>query len=329
MQFQKAQRKRAKLRLALSGPSGSGKTHSALLIAKGLGGRIAMIDTEHGSASLYSDLVEFDVMELEPPYTPERFIEAIRSAASAGYDVCIIDSITHEWDGSGGCLEMNEQIAQRKFKGNTWSAWSETTPRHRAFLDEILQAPMHVIATMRSKTETVQGDDKKVKKLGMKVVQREGAEYEFTVVLDLEHEKHWAAASKDRTRLFAEPHVITIDTGRRLAQWLDSGAHLAEAEPPTEKSPVHEIKGDALNVVPPKQALDAATRMLAILEDDVEEDIKALKVYDLHDELTKDSDLYIAASHEMNSKSRSAWKAYVAMAKQRERQSNDPRGVRF
>jgi hypothetical protein len=222
MQFQKAQRKRAKLRLALSGPSGSGKTHSALLVAKGLGGRIAVIDTERGSASLYSDLVEFDTMELQPPFTPERFIEAIQYAAKEGYDVCIIDSITHEWDGSGGCLEINEQIAQAKYRGNTWSAWNETTPRHRAFLDAILQAPMHVIATMRSKTETVQGDDKKVKKLGMKAVQREGAEYEFTAVLDLEHEKHYAVTSKDRTRLFAEPHVITPETGQRIAAWLDS-----------------------------------------------------------------------------------------------------------
>ncbi len=224
MQFQKAQRKRAKLRLALSGPSGSGKTYSALLIAKGFGGRIAVIDTESGSASLYADLVEFDTLELAPPFTPERFCDALKAAADAGYDVCVIDSITHEWDGAGGCLEINEQIAHAKFKGNTYAAWSETTPRHRAFLDAILQAPMHVIATMRSKTETVQGNDKKVKKLGMKPIQREGAEYEFTVVLDLEHERHYAIASKDRTRLFAEPHVITEATGSRLAGWLESGA---------------------------------------------------------------------------------------------------------
>lgn len=224
MQFQKAVRKRARLRLALSGPSGSGKTYGALLIAQGIGGRIAVIDTERGSASLYSDLVEFDTLELNPPFAPERFIEAIQAAAKAGYDVCVIDSITHEWDGAGGCLEINEQIAHSKFRGNTWAAWNETTPRHRAFVDAILQSPMHIIATMRSKTETVQGEDKKVKKLGMKAVQREGMEYEYTVVLDLEHEKHYAVASKDRTRLFAEPHVITADTGRRLAEWLDSGA---------------------------------------------------------------------------------------------------------
>lgn len=224
MQFQKATRKRTKLRLALSGPSGSGKTHSALLIAKGLGGRIGVVDTERESASIYCNLVDFETLPINPPYAPERFIEAIHTAAKADFDVLILDSITHEWEGSGGCLEINEAIAQAKFRGNTWAAWNETTPRHRAFLDAILQAPMHVIATMRSKTETVQGDDKKVKKLGMKAIQREGAEYEFTTVLDLEHEKHYAVASKDRTNLFSEPHIITTDTGKRLLAWLDSGA---------------------------------------------------------------------------------------------------------
>jgi hypothetical protein len=237
VQFQKAVRKRAKLRLALSGPSGSGKTYGALMIAKGLDGKIAVIDTERGSASLYSDLVEFDTLELNPPFTPERCIDALLSAAKAGYDICIFDSITHEWDGAGGCLESNEEIAQAKFRGNTWAAWNVTTPRHRAFMDAILQSPMHVIATMRSKTETVQGDDKKVKKLGMKAVQREGSDYEFTVVLDLEHDKHYAIGSKDRTRLFAEPHVISQKTGVRLREWLESGAEPAPIVEPPKAAP--------------------------------------------------------------------------------------------
>lgn len=256
MQFQKAVRKQAKLRLALAGPSGSGKTFSGLKIAQGLGGKIAVIDTERGSASLYSDLVDFDALELTPPFTPERFIEAIHAAASAGYDVLMLDSITHEWDGPGGCLEANEQLAHAKYKGNTWAAWNETTPRHRAFLDAILQAPMHVIATMRSKTETVQGDDKKVKKLGMKAVQREGAEYEFAVVLDLEHEKHYALASKDRTRLFSEPHIITEDTGKRLAAWLASGAStkLSESEVTDHLTAIR----DATDMDSLRQAFDTA-----------------------------------------------------------------------
>jgi hypothetical protein len=182
-----------------------------------------VIDTERGSASLYSHLVDFDTLELNPPFEPERFREAITAAAAAGYEVCIIDSITHEWDGSGGCLEINEATAQAKFRGNTWAAWNETTPRHRAFIDAILQSPMHMIATMRSKTETVQGDDKKVKKLGMKAVQREGTEYEFSTVLDLEHERHYAVSTKDRTGQFLQPHIISRETGARIKAWLESG----------------------------------------------------------------------------------------------------------
>lgn len=224
MKFTPAVRKRAKLRLAISGPSGSGKTYGALQIAAGIGGKVALIDTERGSASLYSDMLQFDTLELNPPYAPERFIEAIKAAESAGYDVIVIDSITHEWNGSGGCCDINENLAQAKYRGNTWSAWSETTPRHRAFVDAILQSSAHVIATMRSKTETVQGEDKKVRKVGMKTEQRDGTDYEFTVMLELEHEKHLAVATKDRTRLFREPHVIAPATGQRLIAWLDSGA---------------------------------------------------------------------------------------------------------
>lgn len=227
MKFEKAVRMKAKLRLALTGPSGSGKTYGALTVAKGIGGKIAVIDTEKGSASLYAHLAEFDVLELDPPYSPERFIEAVKAAEGAGYDILIIDSITHEWNGVGGCLELVDQIANAKYKGNSWSAWNEVTPRHRAFLDGLMRSPLHVIATMRSKTETAQTEvngRKKVVKLGMKAEQRDGAEYEFTTVLDIVHEGHYALASKDRTGLFAgDPQPITEDTGRRLLDWLESG----------------------------------------------------------------------------------------------------------
>ena len=236
MQFTKAVRKKSKLRLALTGPSGSGKTYSALLIAKGLGGKVAVIDTEHGSASLYSDLMDFDSLELSPPYSPERYIAAIQAAEKAGYDVLIIDSTTHEWSGSGGCLEINEQTAQAKYRGNTWSAWNETTPRHRKFIDSMLQSGMHIIATGRSKTETSQEDTgngkKKVVKLGMKTEQRDGFEYEFTCVLDIVHDNHYAVASKDRTGLFnSEALVINENTGKALLAWLDSGESVAPVVP--------------------------------------------------------------------------------------------------
>jgi hypothetical protein len=231
MQFTKATRKKARLRLALTGPSGSGKTYSALLLAKGLGGRIAVIDSEHDSASLYAglpEMPEFETLNLAPPFTPERFTQAVSAAEQAGFSTVILDSITHEWNGSGGCLELVDEIARAKFKGNSWSAWSEINPRHRDFLDALLRSPMHIIATMRSKTETAQTEEngrKKVVKLGMKSEQRDGFEYEMTVVLDIVHDGHFATATKDRTGLFthSDPKPITEETGKDLLAWLDQG----------------------------------------------------------------------------------------------------------
>lgn len=234
MQFTKAERKKSKLRLALAGPSGSGKTYGALLVAKGLGGKIAVIDTEKGSASLYSDLVDFDVLELEPPYSPSNYVSAVKLAEKCGYDVVIIDSITHEWTGSGGCLEMNEETAKAKYRGNTWSAWNDTKAKHRVFIDALLSCQAHIIVTMRSKTETAQVEvngKKQVQKLGMKSEQNDGIEYEFTTVLDLIHDGNFALPSKDRTGLFApdcNPFKLSEDIGRKLAEWLDSGKNPQE-----------------------------------------------------------------------------------------------------
>lgn len=235
MKFEKAERKKAKLRLALTGPSGSGKTYGALQVAKGIGGKVAVIDTEKGSASLYTHMAEFDVLELAPPFTPERFIEALHAAEGADYNVLIIDSITHEWSGKGGCLELVDEVARAKYKGNSWSAWNDITPRHRDFLDALLRSPIHVIATMRSKTETAQTEEngrKKVVKLGMKAEQRDGAEYEFTTVLDIVHDGHYAVASKDRTGLFTDrdPRQLTPEVGKEMLAWLENGAEIPQVE---------------------------------------------------------------------------------------------------
>ena len=126
--FKKAERKNAKLRLALAGPTGSGKTLGALLLAKGIGGKIAVADTENSSAELYEDVVEFEHANIQPPYTPEKFIDAIQAAEKAGFDTLILDSITHEWSGVGGCLEIVDKLASTTFKGNSWGAWSQVTP---------------------------------------------------------------------------------------------------------------------------------------------------------------------------------------------------------
>lgn len=230
--FKKAERKQAKLRLALSGPSGSGKTTGALRIAKGIGGKIAVLDTERGSASLYADICDFDVVELQPPYTPERYMEVINAAAKEGYDTLILDSITHEWNGQGGILEIVDNIARTRFKGNSYAAWNEGTPRHQKFIDAMLASPLHIIATMRSKSvyvETEKSNGKRaIEKQGSAPQQRDGLEYEFTVVLDLSVDGNIANASKDRTRMFRDPFLISEETGRKLSEWLNSGKSFAE-----------------------------------------------------------------------------------------------------
>jgi len=237
MQLTRATRKKSKLRLNISGPAGSGKTYSALLMAKGLIGswdKIAVIDTENGSASLYSHLGDFNTIDLQPPYTPERYNEAIDACVSGGIECIIIDSSSHEWSGTGGCIEINEKLAQSKFKGNTWSAWSQTTPRHDSFVNKVLQAPVHIITCTRSKMETVMTDDKKVKKLGMKDIQREGWEYELTVSLNIDRDTHMAMASKDRTNLFEgkDPFVITEKTGKAILKWCETGVEAPKKPEP-------------------------------------------------------------------------------------------------
>ena len=225
--FKKAERKNAKLRLALAGPTGSGKTMGALLIAKGIGGKVAVVDTENSSAELYADVMHFDTANIQPPYSPEKFISAIEAAEKAGYTTVILDSITHEWSGVGGCLEMVDALGKGKFKGNSWGAWSEVTPKHRKFIDAMLHSSINIIVTMRSKMETVQTNDggkKKVEKLGLKAEQRDGIEYEFTTVLDITHGDNFAIATKDRTGLFAQPERISEQTGIKLNQWLSSGS---------------------------------------------------------------------------------------------------------
>ena len=234
MKLQKATRKKSFLKLNISGPSGSGKTMSALYMAFGLVGdwnKIAVIDTENGSASLYSHVGEFNTIDLEPPFSPERYIQAIDACLKENIECIIMDSSSHEWHGPGGCIEMNEKLAQAKYKGNTWSAWNETTPKHDAFIQKVLQSRCHFITCTRSKMETVMTDDKKVKKVGMKDIQREGWEYELTVSLNLDRDTHTAIASKDRTNLFEgkAPFIITPETGRMIAEWCDSGLDVTES----------------------------------------------------------------------------------------------------
>ncbi|MBE0468184.1 MAG: ATP-binding protein [Methyloprofundus sp.] len=234
MVFTKAVKSKSKLRLALSGPSGSGKTYSALRLARGLvpEGKIAVLDTENGSAQLYADEFEFDVLELAPPYHPDRFIEVIQSAVEAGYDVLIMDSITHAWKGSGGILSIHQQVTKTTAKGNSFTAWNQVTPIQQRFIDAILRSKIHIICTMRAKTSYVQGEEngrKTVRKMGEAPEQRDGIEYEFTTVLDLNVNGNFAVASKDRSKLFnpEQPILITEETGVQLRGWLERGSEPA------------------------------------------------------------------------------------------------------
>jgi hypothetical protein len=231
MGFKKAERRRVKLRLALCGPSGSGKTYSALKIAKGIGDKIALIDTENGSGSLYSDICDYDVEEIKPPFTVDKYITAIKEAELAGYEVLIIDSLTHAWAGQGGLLEEVDKRSARSTSHNSYAAWRDVTPMHNKLVDTILQSDLHIITTMRSKTayELEKGANGKVApvKKGMAPIQRDGLEYEFTVVLDLDNQKHVAEAGKDRTGLFdGKIDVPSEETGKMLKEWLESGINV-------------------------------------------------------------------------------------------------------
>lgn len=255
-----AQRQKAKIRVGLSGPSGSGKTYSALKMAKGLVGdwkKIVVIDTEQGSGELYSDLGDYQVIPFNEPFSPERYIEAIAYAETLGAEVIIIDSVTHEWEGKGGALQINEMLAQTQFRGNTWAAWSKTTPRHQSFIDKIVTSKCHIITTARAKTETMQAEGK-VKKVGVKEIQREGYEYELTLNFTLDREKHLAITSKDRTGIFIDqdPFLIDEKTGKTIKKWAESGI---EPIAPPPAAPVEEAPAPTQNQVQ-RPAPTTATR---------------------------------------------------------------------
>ena len=225
--FKKATKAAAKLRAAIFGPSGAGKTFTSLRVATGLGGPIAVIDTERGSASKYSDRFDFDVLELEDQ-SIQGYVDAIRLAAENGYAVLVIDSLSHGWQ---TLLEEVEKLAKAKYRGNTWSAWSEGTPLQRKLVQAILTFPGHVIATMRSKTEwtTVDNNGKKTpQRVGLAPEQGKGVEYEFDLLVEISTE-HIANVIKDRTGKFQDKLIDKPDErfGRELAAWLSDGVPAA------------------------------------------------------------------------------------------------------
>ena len=222
--FTKATKTKSKLRLALTGTAGAGKSLGSLLIAKGLGGRIAMIDTENGSGNVYSDICDYDICSLSAPYDPRKYIQAIREAEKLGYDIIIIDSISHEWNGEGGCLDLHSRETASG-KGNSFTAWAKITPLHNLFVQALTASPCHIIATIRSKTDHVINDSRQVIKVGLAPIQREGLEYEFSTVFDISA-AHLASISKDRTGIFPDtPFEISPEVGSALRNWLNDNGN--------------------------------------------------------------------------------------------------------
>lgn len=235
MQLRQSERKQAKIKLAIQGCAGSGKTYSSLLLAYGITNnwsKIAVIDSENGSADLYAHLGAYNVLNLNNNYSPENYIEAIAICEKAGIEVIIIDSLSQSWD---FLLQCHTEMV-----GNSFTNWGKITPRQNAFIQRILQSNCHVICTMRTKQDYVlsEKNGKMVpEKVGLKAIMREGVDYEFTIVFDIDM-KHIANASKDRTGLFMGKPEFTISsvTGKRILDWCNSGVSIESVKNDISKS---------------------------------------------------------------------------------------------
>lgn len=243
MQIKKAERKAVKIKLAITGPSGSGKTMGGLLLAKGLSGKgkVLIIDSEDGSSNLYADHqlvgMDFDVIEIDAPYTVTKYLQALEAGQKAQYDVIVIDSISHAWAGEGGLLDKKTAL-DAGGRGNSYTNWASITKEQEAFKAKIIHSPCHVVVTMRSKQEYIVETNDKGKqaprKVGLAPIQRDGMEYEFTTVFDCGMD-HNFQASKDRTGIFdGRIEKITEKTGIEIREWLNSGAPVAKQ--PTAES---------------------------------------------------------------------------------------------
>ncbi len=237
MQIQKAKRNAAKIKLSLAGASGSGKSFSSIMLAYGLCkdfNKICVIDTENHSASLYSHLGDFNVINISAPFHPDKYIEAIKLCEEAGMEVVIIDNATHAWSGKGGCLELHEKETAKMKIPNSFTAWNMITPIYQRYIDAIINSSCHIICALRSKTDYVMSErnGRQVpQKTGTAPMIRDGFDFEMSVAFDLD-QQHKAFCTKDRTGLFQdkESFVITPDTGRKLLQWCNNGEAISVDE---------------------------------------------------------------------------------------------------
>lgn len=233
---QKAEREKIAAKIALMGASGSGKSLSSLRLATGMveemkkidalngtNGRILLANTEGSRGRYYANEFDYDIVDLEPPYNPEMFVDLITYATEEKYSVLIIDSSSEEWTGRGGCLELQQQA------GGTYQAWAKVTPRHNKFVDALTTSPIHIIATMRGKDQyEVEKDDRgrvNVKKLGVGSQQRDGMEYYFTCTFNIDQINHFARCEKDNTHIFENDGSVLLDEsyGKKIVDWANSG----------------------------------------------------------------------------------------------------------
>lgn len=273
MQLRRAERKRQHLRIALCSPAGGGKTFTALRIAHALGGPVGVVDTENGSSELYAgernpdggvfDFLTADLSQEPGKYSVDNYIRALYAMHSAGVRTVIVDSGTHAWSGEGGVLSVVDEAARRSKSKNTYVAWAEGTPQHLAFVQALLSYPGHLILTLRQKVEYVQEKNDKghteIRKVGMAPIQRDGLDYEMTVVGDLEADTHRLIVTKTRCSALADRSFVKpgADVARVLLDWLDGGA---DPEPVKVPEPTPEHVKTAAEVKADRAAADAARK---------------------------------------------------------------------
>lgn len=258
-QVKKAKREKIYAKIALMAPSGGGKTYGALRLATGMAqeierrtgkkARILMGNTEQKRGYYYANEFDYDIVDIDAPHNPEKYVEFIDFAVSEGYDIVIIDSSSHEWEGKGGCLELQQQA------GGTYQSWQKVTPRHNKFIDAIASSPIHLIATMRGKDQyEVSKDDKgktNVQKLGVGAKQRDGFEYEFTCTFLIDQKTSCSEVQKDNTHLFEHEgcFLLTEAHGAKIIQWADEGSGYTPVVRPVEDTTEDDLKSIKKDIV--------------------------------------------------------------------------------
>lgn len=278
--FKQAVKTESKLRMAIAGPSGSGKTYTALAVATALvpSGRIAVIDTEHGSAAKYADLFNFDVANAAPPYHPDGLIRLVDAAVAAGYDIIVVDSVSHYWSGAGGVLDIKEDVERKMRNPNSFAAWKEVTPLHQRMVETLVGVNAHVIATMRSKQDyvLVERNGRMVpQKVGMAPVQRDGFEYEFDVMMDIDIE-HVGRVQKTRCPALVDGAFVKpgADVAGILREWL-TGAAPEQAAPAADDGPLADDE-QAISEADPRAFITVVAATLGTDTDTVKDRLKAL-----------------------------------------------------